>query len=105
MVSLVQRILDLHKRLQTVKADHERTTLERQIAATDTEIDHLVYELYDLTPEEIAPRDYPQHGHGRIGRIGIRRYTCDGARKFTKSHACHNGESLALPGLRKAWYC
>jgi len=28
--------------------------LERQIAATDNEIDALVYELYDLTQEEIA---------------------------------------------------
>jgi len=36
------------------RAGRERTALERQIAATDTEIDHLVYELYDLTPEEIA---------------------------------------------------
>ena len=52
--SLVQRMLELHKRLQTAKTDHERTTLERQIAATDDEIDHLVYELYDLTNEEIA---------------------------------------------------
>jgi hypothetical protein len=28
--------------------------LEFQIAATDSEIDALVYELYDLTQEEIA---------------------------------------------------
>jgi len=54
MVSLVQRMLDLHKRLQTAKTDHERNVLERQIATTDNEIDALVYELYDLTKEEIA---------------------------------------------------
>ena len=54
MVSLVQRMLDLHKRLQTARTEHERGVLERQIAATDEEIDHLVYELYDLTDEEIA---------------------------------------------------
>ena len=36
------------------KTDHERNVLERQIAATDSEIDALVYELYDLTQEEIA---------------------------------------------------
>ena len=41
-------------RLQTAKTDHERNVLERQIAATDNEIDALVYELYDLTQEEIA---------------------------------------------------
>jgi hypothetical protein len=30
--------------------DHHRT---RQIAATDPQIDHLVYELYGLTEEEV----------------------------------------------------
>jgi hypothetical protein len=54
MVSLVQRMLDLHKRLQAANTDHERTTLQRQITATDDEIDRLVYELYELTNEEIA---------------------------------------------------
>ena len=54
MVSLVQRMLDLHKRLQGAKAAHDRTVIERQITATDEEIDHLVYELYGLTNDEIA---------------------------------------------------
>jgi len=31
----------------------ENASLERQIAATDAEIDRLAYELYDLTEEEI----------------------------------------------------
>jgi len=47
-------IPQLHKRLQDAKTGHERTLLERQIASTDDEIDHLVYELYGLTDEEIA---------------------------------------------------
>jgi hypothetical protein len=34
--------------------DHERTVIERQIEATDREIDRLVYELYGLSEEEIA---------------------------------------------------
>ena len=34
--------------------DHERTLIQRRIDATDKEIDKLVYELYDLTDEEIA---------------------------------------------------
>jgi len=54
MVTLVQRMLDLNKRLQGANTDHERTLLQRQIDATDAEIDRLVYELYDLTEEEIA---------------------------------------------------
>ena len=53
MVSLVERMLALHKRLSSAKSDHERTVLRRQIQSTDHEIDHLVYELYELTDEEI----------------------------------------------------
>ncbi len=32
---------------------HEKTALQRQIDATDLQIDALVYELYGLTEEEI----------------------------------------------------
>ena len=32
---------------------HERTVIERDIAATDRRIDLLVYDLYALTPKEI----------------------------------------------------
>jgi len=34
-------------------ADHEKTVIQRQIEATDEQIDQLVYELYALTEEEI----------------------------------------------------
>jgi hypothetical protein len=50
---LVQRMLDLHKRLPLAKTAHEKTALQRQIDATDRQIDKLVYELYDLTDDEI----------------------------------------------------
>ena len=53
MVAFVQRILDLHKQLAAAKAPQAKTVLKRQIAATDRQIDQLVYELYDLTEEEI----------------------------------------------------
>ncbi|MCL6106117.1 MAG: hypothetical protein M1309_02020 [Actinobacteria bacterium] len=53
MVELVNRMLDLNKQLQTAKTSHDKTTLQRQIDATDRQIDRLVYELYDLTEEEI----------------------------------------------------
>ncbi len=53
MVELVQSMLDLHKQLSSAKTDHEKTVLERQISATDRQIDELVYELYGLTAEEI----------------------------------------------------
>jgi hypothetical protein len=36
------------------KNRHEQTLIQRRIDATDQQIDKLVYELYGLTPEEIA---------------------------------------------------
>jgi len=53
VVELVQQMLDLNRRLRIAKITHERTALERQIEATDREIDRLVYELYGLSDEEI----------------------------------------------------
>ena len=46
-------MLDLHKQLPKAKTPHERESLKRTIAATDSQIDALVCELYGLTEEEI----------------------------------------------------
>jgi hypothetical protein len=46
-------MLALHEKVATARTPHDRTTIERQIAATDQQIDTLVYELYGLTDEEI----------------------------------------------------
>ena len=54
MVALVEQMLDLHKQLPKAKTGHEQTLIQRQIDTTDQQIDKLVYELYELTPEEIA---------------------------------------------------
>jgi adenine-specific DNA-methyltransferase len=54
MVSLVERMLDLHKRLGVTKVPAEKTRLQREIDSTDSQIDRLVYELYGLTEEEIS---------------------------------------------------
>ena len=53
MVSLVERMLDLHKQLAAAKTAHDKTNFQRQIDATDAQIDKLVYDLYGLTPDEI----------------------------------------------------
>ncbi len=53
MGTLVERMLALHKQKADVKTDHEKNLIERQIEATDKQIDALVYELYGLTEEEI----------------------------------------------------
>ena len=45
--------LELHKKLATARTPQDQTAFERQIAATDTQIDRLVYDLYGLTADEI----------------------------------------------------
>ncbi|MCC6125699.1 MAG: N-6 DNA methylase [Pirellulales bacterium] len=54
MANLVETILALHKKLETVRTPHDKIALKRLIDATDGQIDRLVYELYGLTEEEIA---------------------------------------------------
>ncbi len=54
MVQLVEQMLHLQKLLPQAKTDHDKTSIQRQIDATDKQIDKLVYELYGLTEEEIA---------------------------------------------------
>ena len=46
-------MLDLHKKLAAAKTPNEKTVLQRQITATDGQIDRLVYDLYGLTADEI----------------------------------------------------
>ena len=52
LVTLVQRMLALNKQLAGAKSPPARTPIERQIQATDSEIDRLVFELYGLTEAE-----------------------------------------------------
>ena len=59
MVSLVTSMLDLHKQLAVARTADEKTALNRMIDSTDHEIDRLVYELYELTDEEIGILEAP----------------------------------------------
>lgn len=54
LVTLVDKMLTFVPKLRAATADHERATLQNAVTATDNQIDQLVYELYALTPEEIA---------------------------------------------------
>jgi type I restriction-modification system DNA methylase subunit len=54
MVKLVEGMLALHTQLATAKSAAQKALMQRQIDATDAEIDRLVYDLYGLTAEEIA---------------------------------------------------
>jgi hypothetical protein len=51
---MVDSILGLHKQLGTAKSVAEKAILQRQIQATDRQIDQLVYRQYGLTDQEVA---------------------------------------------------
>jgi hypothetical protein len=51
MVSLVERMLSLHK--QSPRTPQEKEILQREIDSTDRLIDALVYRLYGLTDSEV----------------------------------------------------
>jgi len=53
VISLTKTILKLHKVLESVKTPNSKQNIQRQIDATDKQIDKLVYELYGLTEDEI----------------------------------------------------
>ena len=54
IVALVEKMLALHQQLAAAKTPQDTTLLQRQIDATDRQIDQLVYQLYSLTDDEIA---------------------------------------------------
>ena len=51
---LWQQMLDLHRRAAAEHNPQMKTMLQRQIDATDKQIDRLVYGLYGLTGAEIG---------------------------------------------------
>ncbi len=53
MVSLVERMLELHKS-PSARTPGDKERVKREIESTDRQIDRLVYELYELSHEEIA---------------------------------------------------
>jgi len=53
IVKLVEQMLSLHKQLTKAKTPDEKTRIQRQIEATDEQIDQLVYELYGLTKKDV----------------------------------------------------
>jgi hypothetical protein len=54
LVQLVNSMMVLNQHLSTTKSAAQAEVIKRQIDATDREINRSVYELYDLSPEEIA---------------------------------------------------
>jgi hypothetical protein len=54
LIALVERILKLHEQFAAARTPEAQERLQREIAQTDRAIDQLVYQLYDLTRDEIA---------------------------------------------------
>ena len=54
LAGLVDKMLALTPKLRAATTDAERQALQNALTANDQQIDALVYELYDLTEEEIA---------------------------------------------------
>ncbi len=54
MCALVEGMLAAKKHLQLARSDKDKDFYTNKCAALDRQIDKLVYELYELTPEEIA---------------------------------------------------
>ncbi len=54
LVALVDKMLTLTPAARTAKSDKERAALQNALTKTDRDIDQLVYQLYELTPQEIA---------------------------------------------------
>ena len=46
-------MLQLHKDIDTARTPQSKEFIQRQIDATDKQVDNLVYELYGLTEDEI----------------------------------------------------
>jgi adenine-specific DNA-methyltransferase len=53
MVRQVDQMLDSQRKLAIANTPQEKNSLERQIEANNKQVDHLVYDLYGLTAEEI----------------------------------------------------
>lgn len=53
MVSLVENIMALYENKVTMRTPIEQKQFERQLESLTSDINHLVYELYNLTPDQI----------------------------------------------------
>jgi len=53
LIALVEKMTYLAPRLREVQMDSKRAVLQNAVKSTESQIDHLVYELYDLSKDEI----------------------------------------------------
>jgi len=53
LVALVDNMLELQKKYHETRMERDKELYERQIKIVDTQIDRLVYDLYELTEVEV----------------------------------------------------
>jgi hypothetical protein len=53
LVALVENMLELKRKYHEMRMDQDKELYERQIKMVDAQIDRVVYDLYELTEEEI----------------------------------------------------
>jgi hypothetical protein len=53
LVLLVEKMLGLVPKLLAATGDREKAALQNAVTATDQQIDQLIYDIYNLTPQEI----------------------------------------------------
>ncbi len=53
MITVADNMLSLNQRLASEQLPQRREQIQREIEATDRQIDQLVYQLYGLSDEEI----------------------------------------------------
>jgi hypothetical protein len=56
---LARVMMELKNQEISARTPQDQTSIQRQIAATDMQIDQLVYELYGLTDDEIGIVEQP----------------------------------------------
>ncbi len=54
ITSYVRQSLALQKRARSARTSHEKVVIQHQVESVESHIDHLVYQLYRLTADEIA---------------------------------------------------
>ena len=53
LADMASRLQVLYTRLQQVKTASDKTLITRQAQALDRQVDHLVYDIYGLSPADV----------------------------------------------------
>ncbi len=54
LIMLVEKLMDLQQKITAARVPQDKVLLGRVLEATENQLDNLIYQLYQLSPEEIA---------------------------------------------------